>query len=53
MYFSEQLMAASLSSEMSDEVSGQQFVPQLSVLRRHGGHAGGSWGHSRGWAGGR
>ena len=37
---------------MLDEVPGQQFVPQRSVLGRHGGHAGGAGGHAGGRAGG-
>ena len=38
---------------MFDEVLGQQFVQEVSVLGRHGGHAGGGRGHAGGRAGGR
>ena len=38
---------------MFDEVLGQQFVQEVSVLGRHGGHAGGRRGEAGGRAGGR
>ena len=38
---------------MLDEVPGQQFVQEVPVLGRHGGHAGGPGGHGGGRAGGR
>ena len=38
---------------MLDEVPGQQFVQEVPVLGRHGGHAGGPGGHGGCRAGGR
>ena len=45
--------SVTLSTDMSDEVPGQQFVQQLPVLRRHGRHAGRPSRHGGGRAGGR